>query len=248
MNFHRMMKSVSRFINKNSTKILTITSACGVVSTAALSGEARLQLDKLLKQLRAKYNGNIPKSELTKAVLSVYAPTAISGGLTIASIICTYKIEARRHAVIASLYSASEAALREYQNKVGEIVGEKKALQIRDEIVNDKIEANPPNDKEVIITGIGETLCYDLYSDRYFKSDIENIRKIENDVNKRILSEMWVTLNEVYFDLGLKRVKYGDQIGFNVDNMLHFHFSSHISPNGQPCLTIGFEGGPMPYR
>lgn len=248
MNVHGMVRSAGRFIAKHSTKILTVSSACGVVTTAALSGEARLKMDQLLRQLRAKYKGDIPKSELIKAIATVYAPTFISGGLTITSIICTYKAEARKHALIASLYSASEAALREYQSKVIEEIGEKKEMKIRDKVISDKIEANPPDEKTVIITGTGETLCYDVYSDRYFKSDIEKIRKIENDVNRRIFSEMWVTLNEVYYDLGLKRVKYGDVIGFNVDNMLHFHFSSHISPDGKPCLTVGFELGPIPYR
>ena len=62
--------------------------------------------------------------------------------------------------------------MKEYQAKVVETLGEAKARKIKDEIAKDKVKNDPISNKEVIITGKGDMLCYDVLSGRYFKNNI----------------------------------------------------------------------------
>lgn len=110
--------------------------------------------------------------------------------------------------------------IKKLQEKVAETVGEKKAEEIKTKIVKEKIENNPMANKEVIITSKGDTLCYDSVSGRYFKSDIDTIKKIVNELNRRMLSESYISLNDFYYELGLSFTKMGDQLGWNIDRGL----------------------------
>lgn len=83
-----------------------------------------------------------------------------------------------------------------YQEKVVETIGEKKEQQIRDEVAKEQVAKNPVSKNEVIITGGGETLCYDSLSGRYFKSDIEKLRKAVNELNHTMVNDMCASLND----------------------------------------------------
>jgi hypothetical protein len=166
------------------------------------------------------------------------------GGVTVACIIGANSINLKRNAALASVYSITEATLKEYQSKVIETIGEKKEQAVRDEIAKDHLAKDPVSKKEVILTGKGEVLCYDSISGRYFKSDMEKLRRLENDFNKTLLTEMYVSLNDVYYEMGLKGIKIGDDIGWNVDSLIEFNFSSQLTDDGQPCIVVDYLVGP----
>ncbi len=90
-----------------------------------------------------------------------------------------------------------------------ETIGEKKEQTVRDAIANDRINKNPVSRREVIITEKGNTLCYDAISGRYFKSDIDKLKKAENELNRRMRDEMYISLNEFYYEIGLNPTKIG---------------------------------------
>lgn len=242
-------KNVGRIISKNSPTILTGMAVAGLVTTVVFAIKATPKALEILDQekiLRKDYDDDRPitKKDVVKLTWKTYLPTFLMGTGTIACIVFANKINLRRNAVLASLYGLSETALKEYQNKVIETIGENKERKIKDEIIGDKIKNNPPKESSIILTGKGDTLCYDVLSGRYFKSDIENIRKIENETNKRLLSNMWVSLNELYLDLGLPAIDLGRDIGWDVDNMLEFHFTSKLTEDGKPCLVIDYAVDP----
>ena len=61
-----------------------------------------------------------------------------------------------------------------------------KIKKIRDEIAQDRVNANPPNSREVLIAGTGEVLFFDMLTGRYFQSTMEDIKRAENKVNYRV--------------------------------------------------------------
>src|SRR5690606_4348768 len=115
-----------------------------------------------------------------------------------------HSVHSRRAATMMSLYTLTDTAFKEYKTKVVETIGEKKEEAIREEIAKDRMNDNPPTDGQVIITGGGDQLCYDMYSGRYFKSDIEKIRKAMNDLNQEALQNFYVPLNMFYSSIGLE--------------------------------------------
>lgn len=186
----------------------------------------------------------VSKKDIIKLVWKEYLPTAGMVVVSTACIIGSHAIDLKRSAALASLYALSVSDLNEFKKKTQELIGEKKTREIKDGIAKDRITKNPKSKNEVIITGNGDSLCYDAYSGRYFMSNIEKIRKVENDCNQMLLSNMWVSLNEVYYELGLDTIKMGDDIGWNADNFLDFDFSSQLTDDGRPCLVVDYRVGP----
>lgn len=250
MNAPHIIRRASKFFAMHSTKILTWVRRIGYFATTGLAIEATWKAKESLDDLRAQTGRelrDIPKKEIVKTVAPHYVPTALSLGVTIAADVGSAKSAAKENAALASLYSASELALREYKAKVVEKIGEKKEQALREEAVTERVIKNPPSTTIIEATGHGDQLCYDAWNDRYFTCSIEHIRKVENEMNKRIISEMWVTWNEVYHEIGLKTSKFGESCGWNVDNLIDFCFSSCIGDDGRTYLVVDHYNRPVTF-
>ena len=126
-----------------------------------------------------------------------------------------------------------------------ETIGEKKEQSIRDAVAKDKMEKNPVSNREVVILERGNTLCFDTVSGRYFKSDIEKIKKAVNELNLRMRDEMYISLNEFYYEIGLNGTSIGDELGWNIDQgYIDLSFSSQLADDGTPCLVIEYHIAP----
>ena len=56
---------------------------------------------------------------------------------------------------------------------------------------------------------------------------------------------MYVSLNELYFELDLPPVEMGDSLGWNFDDgELKVEYSSIIDTDGTPCLVMSFNVAP----
>ena len=104
------------------------------------------------------------------------------------------------------------------------------------------------SNREVIITGKDEHLCYDALSSRYFKSSVNTLEKAEITLNRRLMDEMWVSLNEFYWELGLSSSQVGDDLGWHIDDgKIELRLSTQLSDNDEPCIVINYVVAPK-YR
>lgn len=247
-----MTKKIGGVILKNSPAILTGISVAGVVTTTIMAVQATPKALELIKEERLERADNdenfiygstpLPTKDLIKLTWKCYIPTTIMGSLTIACIISAHTVNHKRNAALASLYSLTEKSVREYQAKVIETIGENKERQVRNAVAEQNIKDNPVTTKEVIITGKGEMLCYDTLSGRYFKSDVEKIRQSLNKLSRDLMSDMFISLNDVYYELGLSSTKLGDMLGWHIDDgLIEPEFSSHLAEDGTPCLVLNFS-------
>lgn len=249
----KVIKNFIRMISKNSPIILTSLAVGGLVTTVIFAVKATPKAVELIKaDSRDAHDGDpygYTHKEAIKSAWKVYIPTTCMGVLTVACIIGSHSINQRRNAALATVYSLTEKAFKEYSEKVIETVGKNKELKIRDDISADKIKQNPPGETEVIFTGKGEVLCYDSLSGRYFKSDIEHIRRTINDLNKNLLSDMFLSVNDLYYAIGLANTKLGEELGWDVDRgLLEVSFSSHLTESGEPCLVLNYDVMPKFYN
>jgi hypothetical protein len=142
----------------------------------------------------------------------------------------------------------SETAFAEYREKVVESMGERKDSAIRDLVSKKHIEENPMKNSEVIITEKGGTLCYDHLSGRYFKSDIEQIKRAVNELNRAMMFDMggYVSVNDFYDELNLSHTKIGDDLGWNLDHgLIDIHFGAQIADDGNPCIVLDYVVAPI---
>lgn len=246
-NFTKFVRDTKRSLVKHSPGILTGIGVSGMVVTTVLAVSATPKALKLIEQKkREEHKEKLTPVEVVKTCWKPYVPAAITGVTSMTCIFSACSINARRNAAIATAYKLSETALIEYRDKVVQTVGEKKEQLIRDEIAKDHITANPVSQNNIIVTGKGSSRCYDVISGRYFESDIDRIKRAENELNKKLLHEDYVSLNEFYDELGLEHIyPIGDDIGWNIDGgMVDINFSSHIAEDGQPCIVVNYSIAP----
>jgi len=95
------------------------------------------------------------------------------------------------------------------------------------------------------VTNTGNTLCYESVSGRYFKSDIDKIKKAENELNRRMLREGCISLTEFFNEIGLTSTTISDELGWNIDKgLIELYFSSQLSDDGTPCIVVDYETMP----
>lgn len=244
-NLPQFIKNAEAVISKHSPEILMGIGITGMLTTTIMAVKATPKALDIMADLKEKHEEDTDRKtmgkEILKYVVPVYIPAAITGALSITCLIGASSVHARRRAALATAYTLSEQALKEYQEKVIETIGEKKEQAIRDSIDKDKIDRNPVTNTEVIITEKGNTLCYDAISGRYFKSDIEKLRKIENELNRQMISDMYVSLNDFYYEVGLPSTPMGNDLGWNIDRgFIELRFSSQLSEDETPCLVVGY--------
>lgn len=245
--FKPLIKTIRSGLAKHSPAILTALGITGMIGTTVLAVKSTPKALDLIENKKEELNKNeLTLLETVKATWKCYVPAAITCVTSTACLIGASSVHTKRNAALATAYKLSESAFIEYRDKVVETIGEKKEQSVRDAIAKDHVEKNPVTNNEVIITDRGYTLCYDELSGRYFYSDIEKIKKAANELNRQMLNDMYVSLNELYYELGLEGTKLGEQMGWNVDRgLIDLKFSATVSADDRPCIVLDYRVPPM---
>lgn len=235
-----------RALRKRSPEILTGIGITGMITTTVLAVKATPKALKLIEKDKEDFGmDKLPPKDVVKATWKCYIPAAITGTLGVICLIGASATNHRRNAALATAYTLSESALREYREKVVETIGEKKEQAIHDEIVKEKVAKTPCSAQDVVITGKGETWCFDVMSGRRFKSDIEFIKKSVNELNWRLMRDGVVSLNDFYDLLGLQGTKMGDDLGWYAEKgLIELRFTSVLDQDNIPCLAIDYQVAP----
>lgn len=243
----RVVKDLKIAVSKHSPEILTGIGIAGMVTTTVLAVRATPKALILIEQKKDEEGvDHLTPAEVVKATWKCYIPSAAIGTAAVFCLIGASSVNLRRNAALATAYTLSESTLRDYQKKVVEEVGEKKEKRIREAAAKAEIERNPVSKNEIIITGSGDALCYDVACKRYFKSSIDKLRKIENELNMRLRNENYISLNDFYSELNLDPVGAGQELGWSIDKgYIELEFSSHLNDDGTPCLVVGFARPPV---
>ena len=242
----RAAKDLKVAVHKHSPEILTGIGIAGMVTTTVLAVRATPKALILIEQKKDELDvDKLHPVEAIKTTWKCYIPSAAIGTASIFCLIGASSVNLRRNTALATAYALSESTLRDYQKKVVEEIGEKKEKRVREAVTKEEIERNPVSKNEIIITGSGDALCYDMMCKRYFKSNIDKLRKVENDLNRRMRTENHISLNEFYNEIGLDDVGAGQDLGWSIDrDYIKLEFDSHLSEDGTPCLVVGFETPP----
>jgi len=245
-NISAIIRSARCAAKKHAPELLTGFGIAGMLTATVLAVKATPKALALIeREKKAEQTDKLTAVQTVKAAWKCYIPAAVTCASSVACLVGASSTNARRNAALATAYSISETALREYKDKVVEVVGEKKEQAIEDAVAKEKLKEHPVSESKVYITGKGDTLCYDSISGRYFRSDIDKIKKAENIINHRMLSEMSVSLNELYYELGLEGIQIGDMLGWHVEKgCFEIIFSSQLTPDDEPCLVINYSIAP----
>ena len=234
-------------VKHHTPEILTGVGVVGMISSTVLAVRATPKAIKIIEEnKKEKSVDKLEPIDIVKQTWKLYIPSAIIGVASIGCIIGSNSISVRRNAALITAYTISESAAKEYKDTVTEIIPEKKVQEIKEAIAKDHISKDPVESHDIITTGNGNTLCYDILSGRYFYSSADKIRRSVNVINERLLDQSYISLNEFFYELGLEGTKLGEDLGWGISQgLINIDFTTQLSSDDQPCLVIGYDRMPM---
>lgn len=246
----KTVKNVKKLLSDNAPAILTTAGAIGAAATAYLGVRAGVKAGMEIKEIEKDLENDersAPAKFADRAskTWKHFVPVSVAAVGTIGCIVMANKISLERAAGLTAALAVSDKALGEYKSKVLETVGAKKVDKIEDEIAQDRVKKNPVRDSQVLVIGNGNALFYDMSSDRYFRSTMEDVNQALNSINMLMASDGMASLNDWYVCVGLEKIAAGDALGWAAyQDVLELRRSGVIAEDGTPAMAIGFNISP----
>lgn len=238
------LNSIRRNVKQNSPLILSVAAGVGTVVTAYLTARASFKAAEVIRKHEEEHPPSIHAKERlmdrTKLVWRLYIPAAVSGSSTIVSVVGANRAGARKFVAANSAIAVADQAFAEYRDKVAQQLGAGKEQAVRDQIAEDKIKATAPA-ADVMLVGGGEVLCLELYTGRYFKSEMETIQKARNKINAKLNSQMYATLSDFYYEIGLPFTSVSSDLGWKDGRHMELITSASLTDDGRPCLAFDYN-------
>lgn len=244
MNYRKVTKVITGELRRHTGWLIPVASAVGVAATAYLASKATLRANEAVNEDQM-FNGT-PEEDKDRVANAVkigwryYIPAAVSGATTIGIVSLGSYSMTKRTVAAVSAASMAEKAFTEYKRSVIEQIGETQEKKISERVSTQQIFDAPPSDNNVIVIGSKDVTCCELYTGRYFKSDMETIKRAVNEINSRILHELYVTLDEFYSLLDIPRTTNSSNIGWDSDKLLELEYAT-ILHDETPCLTFKYN-------
>lgn len=246
MNFKELLKTAERATISNSPGILTALAVTGTLTTAYFSGRAgfRVGLDVNAAHYEAGDDRALIDSKfLFQTYWKEFIPAASATALAVAAAIAANKIGSGRTAAVATAFMTTERAFSEYRDRVVQTMGDKPERAMRNELSAERI-AKTPGYNLIVVSG-NESVCYDEYSGRYFRSTYEAIMKAQNEINYQINNFFYASLSDFYNKIGVPTTDSSDIVGWNADKQLEIRIDAIMSPESKPVLSIDFSVQPI---
>ena len=245
---NKLLNKSRVFVKRNSATILTCVGAAGVIATTITAVKATPKAMILLEKAKEEKGEELTKVETVKIAAPVYIPTIVIGVSTIACIFGANMLNKKHQASLMSAYALVDSGYKDYRKKIDELYGEEAGTQVRAELAKDKYKENP------VQVSDGNQLYYDMYSGQYFESTPFEVQKAEYELNKTLMMDDGVYLNDWYRELGIDQLEHGYDFGWstgaNMDaywqTWIDFHHEKVVMDDGLECIIISFAQEPFP--
>lgn len=228
-----------QFWHRNGSTILTCLGGAGVITTTVLAVKATPKAMYLIEAAKKEKENDLSKREIIAVAWKPYIPTIIVGSATLACIFGANVLNKRHQASLASAYALLDSSYKEYKQKVSELYGEEVDSEVQYAIAKDHYEEEQVEDD-------GKELFFEAYSNRYFRATTETVIKAEYEVNRLLVDDCYVSLNEYFELLGLPTTDYGQYVGWSAAQMFDMYWSAWINfrhekvemEDGMECYII----------
>ena len=250
-----LFDKVLNFTKEHNPEILVGLGVAGMMTSTVLAVKATPKALDIMEDKKADMGVTyLTRKEIAQATWKLYAPSIGVGLASAACIILGTSKSIKRNTALATVYALSESTLREYQSKAKEMFGEEKAAELDREVAKARVRkrevttiVESEGSEYIHHTGNGDTLVYDTLSGRYFRSSMNSIESAVNLINKSLLNDYIMTLNEFYNELGVPTIGAGSLIGWKSDKeLLEVSFESDVDQNGNPYLVLSYKNRPIP--
>lgn len=247
---NNLLNKSQLFLKRNSATILTCVGAAGVIATTVTAVKATPKAIKLLDHAKEEKGDELTKLETVKIAGPVYIPSAVIGVGTMACIFGANLLNKRGQASLMSAYALLDGAYKDYRKKVDELYGDDAGVQIRGELAKDTYKDT--YEKKSVELEEDTRLYYDDYSKRYFEARPYDVQRAEYEVNRTLMMDDGVYLNDWYKLINLEPLDHGDDFGWSTSaNMdaywqtwIDFNHEKVVMDDGLECIIISFAQEP----
>lgn len=225
--------TVRRQMKQNSSLLLATGAGIGVLSTAYLAARAGYQTAQKLSD-KDPYMSN---KERAKLVWRLYLPAAGSAAVTIICITGVKHVDTRKTLAAQSALAVSQRAYEHYREAVVEELGERKDKEFLAKSAENRL---PEKSSSTIVLGSGSVLCCELYTGRYFNSDMQSLTRAINEVNARLVRHDYATLDDLYYLIHLDPTTNSGQSGWTSSRLVELEYSS-VLHDGNPVLAFDYN-------
>lgn len=232
-------------IVSNSPELLVGTAIVGVITTGVTAARAGYKARGIVDEATVEKGEALTTQEKVQLTWLCYAVPAVTGASTIAACVGMHTIHTKRANAMAALYAVTSNKLDDYSEKAEELLGPKKTQALNNDVAQSSVDRNPlGNSSEVIITPGGTELMQDEWSGRYFRGSVNQVEAIVNDLNRKLIEEEEVPLNDFYDLLKLPEVEMGHTFGWSGSDKINVRFGGALTPDGEPVVTVWFHTKP----
>lgn len=226
------MNNLQRFVKKNSSNILTVATAAGMITTTILAVKATPKALELIKaeedtrkitKTTTLYANNQPYTtevveeaskltplEIVKVAWKPYVPAIAMGTLTLTCLFGMNYLNRKTQASLISAYAVLEKSYRQYREKCIEMYNADTDIDIKQKIAKSNFYKN-------IEIEDGKELFFDYTSMQYFESTMDEVKEALDTINETLSDSGFVYLNDFYELLGIPLVDYGYNLGWFSD-------------------------------
>lgn len=239
--------AVSSGWSEHGSKIMLVGGVVGTGLACVLAADASTKAHKILEEKKEEQDvDNLDFKETLKVAAPCYIPTVVVWGISCACVVGGYKTEANNAITAMAAYKLLETSFNDYKTATKDVVGDKKEQKIQQRVTENHMNTYPVSRMPVYSTGKGDSLFFDVYGGRYFRSDIESIKRAVTHLNETLFNYGSATLNEFYNEVNLPTIKFGDDFVFNAeDGSIKLDFMYSDAEDGSPCAEVEFEKSPM---
>jgi hypothetical protein len=239
--FDVVFDRATKFVTRHSVIILAGAAIVGTITTAYCAARGAEKARDVVEEETA--GAYISAQERFRLVAPSYMPTVLAASATIICIGAMTRLSERRISALAAAYTITDRAFTQYREQTVEAVGARRELGIREDIAQRNVTNK--DDRSVVLMGNGDVLCYESFSGRYFWSNMDNIRRAQNEINFELIHNSYASLSDFYDKLKIPHTSFSDDVGWTTDSRFELDVHATIAEDSRPCLALSYQANPI---
>lgn len=217
--------SVKMFLRSHKSGLMLFGGAIGFIFTNYLTAKGTI---KYLQQKELYTEEELTNDWRIKAKLlaNSYTPAFTSGLVSAGLIFGGNKSYAKTQAGLVSAYTLLNTKYANYRDAALNALGFDNVKQIED-----KLKENISERMKIEKLNPGSILICDTYSSeepRYLETTLEELQNAEYLLNRKLIREDYVTLNDWYGFLGFDTTLTGEELGWTTEHLFDMYGNSWI--------------------
>lgn len=251
VNFNKVLRNLSKWATKHQPELLQAMGFAAGASALVLTATGTV---KTVREIDEKeIEKPLTKKEKVAVAAKHYIPATLAAGMSVACHIGASKVYIKRNAMLASWGTMMYDKLNKLEEKNVEVLGEKKAQKIQDELAIDEMR-NKYSVNGVIETGHGNTLFYESMLGMMFRSDyhyyMSRLTELNECISNAVAAERGIKTNGPahyismmqYEDAqGLRQTEHCQHYGWYDGSLIRVAITWEKADNGEPIGIISHK-------